>query len=96
MKDLLTQEQKDEIINLHWNYGSFEEHDYYKMLAKENEEIKKIYDESIEEVLNLYATQIPKEEYYNGNYEWDYNEFDEFELNLMATLDEKLNVGVYE
>lgn len=100
-ENILTQEQKDMIIDLHWNSGSLEEHMYYRQLMEHNEDLKAIYEESWKEVVEKYNPTIPTtyEEFISCMEHIDFDlceEYDEFELNLMATLDEKLNVGVYE
>lgn len=96
--NILTQEQKDELCRLHWNEGSLEEHMYYRELMEHNKDLKAIYEESWKEVVKKYNPTIPQsyEETMSDFVILEYNEYDEFELNLMATLDEKLNVGLYE
>lgn len=90
-KNILTQEQKDNIIHYHWFEGTMEEHLYYKELMKDNPELKKVYEECAKKMANKYG--------YGGiDYQWDWDneDYEQWELDLMSTLDEVLDVGVYK
>jgi hypothetical protein len=90
MKDILTQEQKDNIIHYHWNEGTMEEHLYYKELMKDNPELKKVYEGCSKKLIEYY-------DYTGVDFEdWEDEDYTDWELDLMATLDEELNVGVYK
>lgn len=93
MSDILTQEQKQNIINLHWLEGTMEEHFYYKKLIyiENNTRLKDVYEKCVQEIVEKYG-------YGGTDYQWDWDneDYEVWELDLMGLLDEKLSVGVYK
>jgi hypothetical protein len=66
--------------------------DFFDRLYDNNvNELKKVYEECVQEMVDKYG--------YGGiDYQWDWDneDYEQWELDLMGTLDEKLNVGVYK
>ena len=64
--------------------------EYYEALTENNEFYKQQLDCAITEICNMY--NIPKQEYLNGSYEFEYDEYDEFLLDLVNTIAEKYGI----
>lgn len=85
----LSQEEKDTLIYYHWKEGTLWEDDYYHLLFDKYDWLENVYNKSVQDTINELG-------YGGENYEYQYDEYDEWLLFLMQTLDEKLNVGLYE
>jgi hypothetical protein len=100
MKDysnILTQKQKSFICALHYKEGTLDEEMYYRELMLTNKKLRKVYFSVLKESCKIFKIPYKKgETIHEIDYEFDYEEFDELMLHFMASLDEKLKVGLYD
>lgn len=94
MKELLTQEQKDELCRLHWNEGTLWEDAYYQDLCQENKELRNIYKKCFQEALK--ECNVTYEQYLEDTMDIYAEYHDEMLLLLMQKLNDELQVGLYE
>lgn len=91
LKDILSQEEKERVKQLHWDEGTLFEEEYYYTLAMNNPQLKEVLDEAYEEIDKefggVYTKDVPLEE------DFIYCEAD---LARMQLLDTWLEIGLYD
>lgn len=82
---IITKEIHEEATSLHYEDCDLELQ-YYEYLAAYDKENEEQLHRAIKETCEAY--DIPEQEYLNGTYEFEYDEYSEFLLNLVNTIAE--------